>query len=343
MATDAPLLRVEGLRTALRVDDAEYDIVTGVDLDLDEGETLALVGESGSGKSVTALSIARLLGRNIRTTGGRVLLDGQNILALSERQMRALRGRDIAVVFQEPMTSLNPVLRIGTQLAESIRRRPSTGGDIRTRATALLESVGISQPDQRLDMYPHQLSGGMRQRVMIAIALAARPRILIADEPTTALDVTTQAQILDLMKARTDELGASTLLITHDMGVVARYAQRVNVMYSGGIVERADVRSLFARPSHPYTRGLLQSMPRLDRPRAERLPAIEGLPPQLTARPEGCPFRTRCAFQVEKCRERPPMLQIGPGHEAACWRTREVAALSGSDTAPVPVAARAVQ
>jgi oligopeptide/dipeptide ABC transporter ATP-binding protein len=336
MVTNTSLLRVEGLRTALGSDGNNFDVVTGVDLELREGETVALVGESGSGKSVTALSIARLLGPRLRTVAGKVLLNGKDLLSLSEKGMRQLRGRDIAVVFQEPMTSLNPVLRIGTQLAESIRRNPGASSSVRDRAIALLESVGITNPESRVDMYPHQLSGGMRQRVMVATAVAARPRVLIADEPTTALDVTTQAQILDLMQARMGEFGAATLLITHDMGVVARYAQKVNVMYSGGIVERADVHSLFAKPAHPYTRGLLNSMPRLDRPRMGRLSAIEGLPPSVLTRPKGCPFQPRCTFRIDKCSQKPPLEAIDVGHEAACWRAREIASLPLDDRTNAP-------
>ena len=318
------MLQVRSLKTAVKIDGTDHLIVNGVDLDLQAGETVALVGESGSGKSVTALSIARLLGRHLRTVGGQVLYNGRDLLRLSERQMRPLRGREISVVFQEPMTSLNPVLTVFTQLAEIIRRRPAEGLDVRARAVELLDSVGISLPEARVDMYPHQLSGGMRQRVMLAIAIAARPRVMIADEPTTALDVTTQAQILDLMQFHIREMRAGMLLITHDMGVVARYADRVNVMYSGGIVERASVSDLFARPSHPYTRGLLKSIARLDRPRVARLPAIEGLPPPLTARPAGCPFQPRCSFRIERCSQMPPLEPVTPGHDSACWRAGDL-------------------
>ena len=324
MSTEAPLLKVRALKTAVRIDGTDHLIVDGVDLDLHAGETMALVGESGSGKSVTALSIARLLGRNIRVVGGQAILDGRDLIRLSERQMRALRGREISVVFQEPMTSLNPVLTVFTQLAEIIRRRPTDGIDVRAKAIELLDSVGISMPEARVDMYPHQLSGGMRQRVMLAIAIAARPRVLIADEPTTALDVTTQAQILDLIQFHISNMGAGMLLITHDMGVVARYADRVSVMYSGKIVERASVTELFARPSHPYTRGLLNSIARLDRPRVARLPAIEGLPPPLTARPAGCAFQPRCAYSVPRCSEKPTLELVAPGHDVACWRAKDL-------------------
>ena len=339
MSTEDPLLKVRSLRTAVNVEGTDYLIVNGVDLDLHAGETVALVGESGSGKSVTALSIARLLGRSLRTVDGEAIFDGKDLLRLTEREMRALRGRAISVVFQEPMTSLNPVLTIFTQLAEIIRRGSVVGVDVRARAIELLDSVGISMPHTRIDMYPHQLSGGMRQRVMLAIAIAARPRVVIADEPTTALDVTTQAQILDLLRLHMSNMRAGMLLITHDMGVVARYADTVNVMYSGSIVERAPVRELFARPAHPYTRGLLTSIARLDRPRVSRLPAIEGLPPPLTERPSGCPFQPRCAYRIARCSEMPPLAPIAPAHHAACWRATEV--LEGVSPEPERVAVEA--
>jgi len=324
MSAEPELLNVRALRTVVDIDGTDYVIVDGVDLDVHAGQSVALVGESGSGKSVTALSIARLNARNIRTISGQAMLEGEDLLSLSEREMRARRGRDISMVFQEPMTSLNPVLTVFTQLAEIIRRRPVARSEVRARAIALLESVGISTPEARVDMYPQQLSGGMRQRVMLAIAIAAHPRIVIADEPTTALDVTTQAQILDLLRHHVRNMRAGMLLITHDMGVVARYADSVNVMYSGCIVERAPVRELFARPAHPYTRGLLKSIARLDRPRVSRLPAIEGLPPQLTSRPAGCPFQPRCAYRVARCAQMPPLAAVGASHEAACCRAAEV-------------------
>jgi peptide/nickel transport system ATP-binding protein len=321
--TEASLLRVQGLRTSLRYRDGDVAVVEDVSLDLAAGETVALVGESGSGKSITALSIARLLGRGLATVGGRVLLGGRDLLALSEQEMRGVRGREIGMVFQEPMSSLNPILTIGRQVTEAIHGLPS--GEMRARAQALLHQVGITDPARRLTMYPHQLSGGMRQRVMVAIALAAGPRVLIADEPTTALDTTTQAQILDLMTAQARRLGAGTLLITHDLGIVARYAKRVNVMYAGTIVERADAAALFADPRHPYTRGLLRSIPRLDRPRMRRLPAIGGLPASPLQREAGCPFQPRCAARVDRCATRPVLAAFGAGREVACWQADSLA------------------
>ncbi|MGE0315937.1 MAG: ABC transporter ATP-binding protein [Lautropia sp.] len=332
----SPLLRVEALRTVVQSAGADQVVVDCVDLDVEAGETVALVGESGSGKSMTALSIARLLARNVRTASGRVLLDGQDLLALSPNALKSMRGRGFAMVFQEPMTSLNPVLTIGTQLTEAVRLRPEAGMSRRQQAVTLLDSVGIAEPQRRVDQYPHQLSGGMRQRVMVAIAIAAHPRLLIADEPTTALDVTTQAQILDLIRLRVTENRTALLLITHDMGLVARYAQRVNVMYAGTIVERASASALFSRPSHPYTRGLLASVPRLDRERQRRLPAIEGLPPSLTDRPSGCSFRPRCTFSIDRCAEKPLLSEVAPGHMAACWRATEVAAMSAEPRVKTP-------
>ena len=323
-ARAAPLLQVQGLRTALRRRGAEVVLVDAVELELDRGETVALVGESGSGKSVTALSIARLLGPGLVTTAGTVRLDGRELLALSEAKFRPLRGREIGMVFQEPMTSLNPILSIGLQLTETLRLQSADGRSAKARAAEMLHEVGIEQPERRLAMYPHQLSGGMRQRVMVAIALAAHPRVLIADEPTTALDVTTQAQILDLIAERQRALGAAMLLITHDMGVVARHAKRVNVMYAGTIVERGPAAPLFADPRHPYTRGLLRSIPRLDRPRVARLPAIEGLPPSPSQRPGGCSFRPRCEHASARCDAPPPLVAVGPGREAACWHAAEL-------------------
>jgi len=320
----APLLCVQGLRTVLRRRGADTVLVDGVALELERGQTLALVGESGSGKSVTALSIARLLGPGLITVAGSVQLQGRELLALPEPEFRPLRGREIGMVFQEPMTSLNPILSIGLQLAESLRHGAADGRSARARCAEMLQQVGIEQPERRLAMYPHQLSGGMRQRVMVAIALAARPRVLIADEPTTALDVTTQAQILDLIAERQRALGAAMLLITHDMGVVARHAKRVAVMYAGTIVERGPATALFADPRHPYTRGLLRSIPRLDRPRVARLPAIEGLPPTPSQRSAGCPFQPRCEHASERCAEPPPLQAAGPGREAACWHAAEL-------------------
>jgi len=287
------------------------------------GETVALVGESGCGKSVSALSVMRLVTRPAgRIVGGRVIFKGRDLLELSEDEMRRVRGKDIGMIFQEPMTSLNPVLTVGRQLTETVEiHLGMTPAQSRARAIELLTLVGVSDAERRLPQYPHQFSGGMRQRMMIAMALSCNPALVLADEPTTALDVTIQAQILELMKGLSRRLGAAMLMITHNLGVVARYADRVNVMYAGKIVERATARELYANPRHPYTLGLLHSVPRLDEPRRSRLAPIEGQPPDLTRLPPGCAFAPRCAFRVERCaREVPPLAPIGaPGHVSACW------------------------
>jgi oligopeptide/dipeptide ABC transporter ATP-binding protein len=299
-----------------------------VSWDVKEGETVALVGESGCGKSVSALSIMRLVAAPAgRIVGGRVLFKGRDLLALSEEEMRRVRGREIAMIFQEPMTSLNPVLSIGRQLTEGSEiHMGATPQQARQRAIELLSMVGISDPERRLPQYPHQFSGGMRQRMMIAMALVCNPALILADEPTTALDVTIQAQILELMRDLSRRLGIAMLIITHNLGVVARYADRVNVMYAGKIIERGTARELYATPRHPYTLGLLRSVPRLDEPRRARLDPIEGQPPDLTRLPPGCAFTPRCAFAVERCaREVPPLLSVGgAGHVSACWETERL-------------------
>ena len=297
--------------------------VDGVSWDVKEGETVALVGESGCGKSVTALSIMRLVAQPAgRIVGGQVLFKGRDLLALSEEEMRHVRGREIGMVFQEPMTSLNPVLTIGRQLTEGLEiHLGMSPADARKRAEELLGLVGIPDPARRLRQYPHQFSGGMRQRMMIAMALACNPSLVLADEPTTALDVTIQAQILELMKDLSRRLGVAMLIITHNLGVVARYADRVNVMYAGRIIERGTAREIYHSPRHPYTLGLLRSVPRLDEPRRARLAPIEGQPPDLTRLPPGCSFAPRCGFRVERCgREAPPLEPVGEGgHVSACW------------------------
>jgi oligopeptide/dipeptide ABC transporter ATP-binding protein len=284
---------------------------------------VALVGESGCGKSVSALSIMRLVSAPAgRITAGEIWFKGQDLLRLSEEEMRRVRGREIAMVFQEPMTSLNPVLTVGRQLTEGLEIH--LGADparARARAEELLQMVGIPDPARRLGQYPHQFSGGMRQRMMIAMALACEPSLVLADEPTTALDVTIQAQILELMKTLSRRLGVAMLIITHNLGVVARYADRVNVMYAGRIIEQGTARELYARPRHPYTLGLLRSVPRLDEARRARLDPIEGQPPDLSRLPPGCAFAPRCAFRVERClTERPTLRPAGEdGHVSACW------------------------
>ena len=325
-----PLLRVDGLKTHFHTRDGVVRAVDGVSFEVMPGETLAIVGESGCGKSVTAMSILRLLPMPpARIAAGTITFDGRNLLDLSEPEMRAVRGNLISMIFQEPMTSLNPVLTIGQQVAEVlVLHRGLTQREALAQAAEGLRKVQISEPERRLRQYPHELSGGMRQRVMIAMALACGPRLLIADEPTTALDVTIQAQILVLMRKLGAETGASIILITHDLGVVAEMAQRVIVMYAGRKVEEAGVEALFAHPRHPYTRGLLGSMPHLrstgddldgDAP-PERLVEIAGMVPSLKEAMEGCLFAPRCPNATERCRvEVPPMAAHGPGHVAACW------------------------
>jgi len=317
------LLEVRNLQTHFATRAGVVRAVDGVSWDVLEGETVALVGESGCGKSVSALSIMRLVaGPAGRIVGGEIVFKGRDLLALGEEAMRRVRGREIGMVFQEPMTSLNPVLTIGRQLTEGLEihlKLPPAAA--RRRAEELLAMVGIPDPARRLRQYPHQFSGGMRQRMMIAMALACNPSLVLADEPTTALDVTIQAQILELMKDLSRRLGVAMLIITHNLGVVARYADRVNVMYAGRIVERGTAREVYSRPRHPYTLGLLRSVPRLDEPRRARLAPIEGQPPDLTRLPPGCAFTPRCAFRVERCaREAPPLMDVGDGaHVSACW------------------------
>jgi peptide/nickel transport system ATP-binding protein len=322
----AALLEVEDLHTHFFTRDGVVRAVDGVSFSVAPGETLAVVGESGCGKSVTSLSILRLIASPPgRIVGGRVVFEGRNLLALSEDEMRAVRGDAISMIFQEPMTSLNPALTVGRQIAESlVLHRGLSQRNAMAKAVEMLRKVSMPEPGRRIRQYPHELSGGMRQRVMIAMALACGPRLLIADEPTTALDVTIQAQILELMRALARETGASIILITHDLGVVAEMAQRVVVMYAGRKVEEAPVEELFAQPRHPYTRGLLGSMPHLgDSTRAEgsrRLVEIPGMVPSLKDAQPGCLFAPRCPNAVAHCsQEVPPLTAHGPGHWAACW------------------------
>jgi oligopeptide/dipeptide ABC transporter ATP-binding protein len=317
------LLEVKNLKTHFVTRSGVVRAVDDVSWDVGESETVALVGESGCGKSVSALSIMRLVaGPAGRIVGGQVLFKGRDLLRLSEEEMRHVRGREIGMIFQEPMTSLNPVLTIGRQLTEGLEIHLGlTPTESRRRSAELLGMVGISDPERRLSQYPHQFSGGMRQRMMIAMALACNPSLILADEPTTALDVTIQAQILELMKDLSRRFGVAMLIITHNLGVVARYADRVNVMYAGRIIERGTARELYATPRHPYTLGLLRSVPRLDEPRRARLDPIEGQPPDLMRLPSGCAFTPRCAFSVERCRVEIPPLQAvdAGGHVSACW------------------------
>ena len=324
----AALLEVRNLQTHFQTRAGVVRAVDGVSWDVAEGETVALVGESGCGKSVSALSIMRLVAPPAgRIVGGQILFKGRDLLTLSEDEMRRIRGREIGMIFQEPMTSLNPVLTIGRQLTEGLEiHLGMSTTQSHDRAVEMLGMVGIPDPARRLSQYPHQFSGGMRQRMMIAMALSCNPLLVLADEPTTALDVTIQAQILELMKGLSRRLGAAMLIITHNLGVVARYADRVNVMYAGRIIERATARELYGNPSHPYTLGLLRSVPRLDEPRRARLAPIEGQPPDLTRLPAGCSFAPRCAFRVERCAlEVPQLAPVGTsGHVTACWEAERL-------------------
>ena len=328
----APLLQVEDLHTQFHTSRGIVRAVEGVSFSVDRGEVVAIVGESGSGKSVTALSIMRLLPRLTgKIPQGRVMFDGRNLLDLDDDEMREIRGRDISMIFQEPMTSLNPILTIGLQIKEPLQIHLGMNDEqAKARAIELLNLVGITDPERRLDQYPHQFSGGMRQRVMIAMALSCNPKILIADEPTTALDVTIQAQILQLIQELKEKLGTAVILITHDLGVVAETAQRVVVMYAGRKVEEASVDDLFAMPLHPYTRGLMAAIPRLGSAIGDtrhRLTEIPGMVPSLRDAAPGCSFAPRCEFATERCRiEFPPVEEAQPGHKVACWNWRVVAA-----------------
>lgn len=319
----ARLLEVKNLKTHFFTEEGVVRAVDGVTWHLDEGETLALVGESGCGKSVTAMSILRLIPNPPgRIVDGEIVFEGQDLLKVSDSEMRSIRGNRIAMVFQEPMTSLNPVLTIGQQIRESIVLHLGLNESESTaRAVELLELVGIPEAEQRIKDYPHQFSGGMRQRVMIAMALSCNPKLLIADEPTTALDVTIQAQILEIMANLSVEFGSAVLIITHNLGVVARYADRVNVMYAGKIVESGSAVDVFKHAVHPYTVGLLESVPRLDATEHKRLATIEGQPPLLIDPIPGCSFEPRCGWAIDKCKaEQPSLDEKEPGHTAACWR-----------------------
>lgn len=316
------LLKVENLKTLFRQDGKTVTAVDGVSFDVRRGETLAIVGESGSGKSVTAMSILRLIPSPPgEIAEGEILFNGRDVLAMNEEEIRQLRGGDIAMIFQEPMTSMNPVLTIGRQLSEPMEvHKRGDRKSLREKCVELLRKVRIPDPESRLDAYPHQLSGGMRQRAMIAMGLACNPKLIIADEPTTALDVTVQAQILELLKDLTREHNSSMILITHDLGVVARYADRINVMYAGRVVEQGTARDIFKDPRHPYTLGLMASIPRLDQKKGGRLIPIHGQPPNLASLPKGCPFHPRCPYAEDRCREdRPPLTAVAGDHAMACW------------------------
>jgi oligopeptide/dipeptide ABC transporter ATP-binding protein len=320
-----PLLRVRNLKVEFATDDGIVTAVDDVSLDVEAGEVVGVVGESGSGKSVTALTILGLTAGPATRIGGEVLYHGRSLLGLKERELQRLRGKEIAMIFQDPMTSLNPVYRIGDQIVETIVIHEHVSHAVaRRRAIELLGEVGIPNPETRVDAYPHQLSGGMRQRAMIAMALSCNPSILIADEPTTALDVTIQAQILDLIGRLQESFGSAVVLITHDLGVVADIADHVTVMYAGRVVESATTAEIFNDPQHPYTWGLLASIPRIDRPKTKRLQPIKGLPPSLSDLPAGCTFAPRCPHVFDACSVEPELVARGaPGHLDRCWLTAD--------------------
>ena len=319
--SDKPLLEVRNLSTYFYTQDGIVKAVDGVSYAVDRGETIALVGESGCGKTVSALSILRLIPEPPgKIASGEILFDGIDILTLPKDRMLDIRGDRIAMIFQEPLTALNPVLTIGLQITEALERHRNMHGAVALEeAIRLLKIVGIPQPDQRVKDYPHQFSGGMRQRAMIALAISCEPELIIADEPTTVVDVTIQAQLLELIRGITEKLNTALILITHNLGIVARYAHRVYVMYAGHIIEHGSSQDIYHHPCHPYTIGLLASVPRLDEPRKTRLQPIEGQPPDLIQLPQGCAFGPRCSYVIDACRQAaPPMTEVSPGHYAAC-------------------------
>jgi len=315
------VLEVKNLKTSFFTHLGEVEAVRGSSFSINEGDILGIVGESGSGKSVTALSIVNLIDEPGRITEGSIVFDGKELTKLGRREMSDIRGNDIAMIFQDPMTSLNPVFSIENQMVEVIRRHTDmTRKQAKKHAIKMLKLVGIPQPEERISSYPFEYSGGMRQRAMIATALSCDPKLLIADEPTTALDVTIQAQIVDLVKNLRDELGMAIIWITHDMGVIAEICTRVIVMYGGMVMESGDVNEIYYEPSHPYTIGLLNSIPRLDLHQKERLVPIKGSPPDLMSPPTGCPFSPRCKYAMQVCLEQPaPMFEVSPTHTSACW------------------------
>jgi len=342
----APLLAVDDLNVHFMTSRGKVTAVENLSFSIDPGEVVAIVGESGSGKSVTALSIMRLLPKRTGRASGRVMFAGRNLFDLDDEAMREIRGRDISMIFQEPMTSLNPLLTIGLQIMEPLTiHLGMTEKEARARAVELMQMVGIPDAERRLEQYPYQFSGGMRQRVMIAIGLACNPKLIIADEPTTALDVTIQAQILELMKDLSRKLNIALIVITHNLGIVARYADRVIVMYAARLVEEGTADDVFHRPRHPYTMGLLRSVPRLDRPRGAKLETIEGLPPNLADAPPGCRFAPRCPYRIDACAKPPPLVEADTGGLTACIRHGEIAAgqiswaaFTGTAAIPQPLA-----
>jgi oligopeptide transport system ATP-binding protein len=322
-----PLLEVKNLKTQFFTQDGVVKAVDDVSFYVMPGETLGVVGESGCGKSMTGLSIMRLIPNPPgKIVNGEIIFNGDDIMQMSDNEVRGIRGNEIAMIFQDPMTSLNPVLTINRQISEALQLHLRMNKEqARSRSIELLKMVGIPNAEERIDQYPHQFSGGMRQRVMIAMALSCDPKLLIADEPTTALDVTIQAQILDLMRKLQTDLDTGVIMITHSMGVVAGMSDRIQVMYAGHIVETASTEEIFANPRHPYTVGLMKSIPRLDATKKERLVPIQGLPPDLIDLPDMCPFMPRCNYARQKCEEKnPPLMEVAPGHESACWFWEEV-------------------
>ena len=328
---DTPMLQVKNLCTSFNVDAGEVRAVNGISFNLDKGKVLGIVGESGSGKSVTAYSIMRILVEPGKIVGGEILFNGEDIVKYSKKQMREFRGKRVSIIFQDPMTSLNPTFTIGNQLREAILLHTDRNrAEANARALEMLQLVGVNEPEKRLKQYPHELSGGMRQRVMIAMALACEPDILIADEPTTALDVTIQHQILKQMRSLQEEYGTSIIFITHDLGVVAELCDRVVVLYGGLVMEEAEINDLFENPLHPYTMGLLASIPGLTKDKSERLQSIPGSPPDMTKPPKGCPFASRCQFARNICAaECPPFVQVG-SRQARCWLLQPDAPAEGN-------------
>jgi oligopeptide transport system ATP-binding protein len=324
-----PILQVKDLHVSFKVKGGEVKAVRGMNFEIGKGETVAIVGESGSGKSVTAQTIMRLIpSPPSQIKSGEIIFQGEDILKKTNKEMEAIRGKDIGMIFQDPMTSLNPTIKVGRQITEVLmKHQKMTKAEAKERGIEMLKLVGIKNPEERFGQYPHEFSGGMRQRVMIAIALACNPALLIADEPTTALDVTIQAQILDLLKQLKTESDTAVLLITHDLGVVAQVCSRVVVMYGGMVMEEGTVEDIFYRTGHPYTQGLLRSVPKRVGANRERLVPIEGSPPDLIDPPAGCPFQDRCPYAFGKCSELPPMADLGEGHRSLCWLVQDKSTL----------------